>query len=113
MFFGTYVNKWALDGYRQFVALQKVRDALIGAVPRYHVEFETLSTVRKKLMNAGFEDVEIRGAMFAPLRPMHKLSPRMATGLSKLILPRERWLSDSALSRPLAGHLIAMARRRS
>src|SRR5262245_11687040 len=70
MFFGTYVNKWALDGYRQSVALQKVRDALIGAVPRYHVEFETVSTVWKKLMNAGFEDIEFTGTIFVALRPI-------------------------------------------
>lgn len=110
-YFGTYVNRWALDGYRQFVALQIARAALTGAVPRYHVEFDTISTVRKKLAAAGFEDIEIRGAMFAPLRPLYKLSPRMAAGLSKLTLPRERWLSDGALSRRLAGHLVAIARR--
>jgi len=113
VFFGTYVNKWALDGYRQYVGLQKARDALTGTVPRYHVEFETPSTVRARLTAAGFADVKIRGAMFAPLRPLHKLSPRMATGLSKLALPRERWLSDGVLSRSFAGHLIAIARRPS
>ncbi len=26
VFFGTYVNRWALDGYRQFVGMQKLRD---------------------------------------------------------------------------------------
>lgn len=111
VFFGTYVNKWALDFYRQFVTLQKARDVLIKAVPRYHVEFETVSLLRKKLEAIGFSDVEIRGAMFAPLRPLHKLSPKGATAVSKWTLPRERWLSDRAMSRPFAGHLIAIARR--
>ncbi len=32
--------------------------------------------------------------MFAPLRLMHKLSPRLATSISKWTLPRESWLSD-------------------
>jgi ubiquinone/menaquinone biosynthesis C-methylase UbiE len=111
VFFGTYVNKWALDGYRQFIALQKLRDGLLRTVPRYHVEFETVLSLQKKLTSAGFEDIEIRGAMFAPLRPMHKLSSRIGTSFSKWTLPRESWLSDGAVSRLFAGHLIAIARR--
>jgi SAM-dependent methyltransferase len=111
VFFGTYVNKWALDLYRPFVKLQKARDVLLKTVPRYHVEFETVTSLRMKLQSIGFEDVEIRGAMFAPLRPLHKLSPKGATALSRWTLPRETWLSDRALSRPFAGHLIAIARR--
>jgi putative AdoMet-dependent methyltransferase len=111
VFFGTYVNKLALDGYRQFVALETLRNALLNAVPRYHVEFETVSSLQRKLAAAGFEQIEIRGAMFAPLRPMHKVSPRLATSFSKWILPRESWLSDGAVSRLFAGHLIATARR--
>jgi len=111
VFFGTYVNEWALDGYRQFVALQKLREALLTIVPRYHVEFETVSSLHEKLAAAGFEKVDIRGAMFAPLRPLHKLSPRLATSFSKWTLPREGWLSDRRVSRLFAGHLIAIARR--
>ena len=111
VFFGTYVNKWALDGYRQFVGLRRLRDKLVGAVPPYHVEFETASSLQMKLESAGFEEIEIRGAMFAPLRPMHKVSSRLATSFSKWTLPRESWLSNDAVSRPFAGHLIAIARR--
>ena len=111
VFFGTYVNKWALDFYRQFVVLQRARDTLVKAVPRYHVEFETVSSLRRKLASAGLEDIEIRGAMFAPLRPLHKLSAKAGTSISRWTLPRETWLSDRALSRPFAGHLIAIARR--
>ena len=47
--------------------------------------------------------------MFAPLRLMHKLSPRLATSISKR--PRESWFSDGTVSRSLSGHLIAIARR--
>jgi len=110
VFFATYVNKWALDFYRQFVALQKLRDALLKTVPRYHVEFETVSSLKKKLAAAGFEQIEIRGAMFAPLRPLHKLSPSLATSFSRWTLLRESWLSEGAISRQFAGHLIAIAR---
>ncbi len=111
VFFGTYVNGWALDGYRQLAALQKMRHALLDTTPRCHVEFETVSSLRRKLAGVGFGDIDIRGAMFAPLRPLHKLSTSAGTKASKWTLPREKWLSDRALSRPFAGHLIAIARR--
>jgi ubiquinone/menaquinone biosynthesis C-methylase UbiE len=113
IYFGTYVNKWALDFYRQFFGLRKARDVLLKAVPRYHVEFESIASLRRKLEGTGFEDVQIKGAMFAPLRPLHKLSAKGATAVSKWTRPRERWLSDRAMSRPFAGHLIAIARRGS
>ena len=111
MFFGTYVNRWALDGYRQFAALETLRDGLLKRVPRYHVEFETISSLRAKLTDTGFEDVEIKGAMFAPVRPLHKLSSRLATSCARWTLPRESWLSNGTVTRWFAGHLIAIARR--
>ena len=66
-YFGTYVNRWALDLYRPFVGLQKARDTLLKAIPRYHVEFETPASLRKKLAGVGYENIEIRGAMFSTL----------------------------------------------
>ena len=70
VYFGTYVNKWALDFYRQFVALQKARDVLLRAVPRYHVEFETAASLRKKLEGVGFEDVADQGRDVCSLAPV-------------------------------------------
>jgi ubiquinone/menaquinone biosynthesis C-methylase UbiE len=111
VYFGTYVNTWALDGYRQFVVMRKLRDALLKRLPRYHVEFETVSSLRGKLAAAGFQKIDIRGAMLAPLRPLHKMSSSFATLLSKWAFSREHWLSDSPISRLFAGHLIAIAQR--
>jgi ubiquinone/menaquinone biosynthesis C-methylase UbiE len=111
VFFATYVNKSALDGYRQFVAMQRLRDTVLKAVPRYHVEFETVSSLQSKLAETGFEHIEIKGVMFAPLRLMHKVSTRLATSVSKWTLLREGWLSGGAVARRFAGHLIAIARR--
>ena len=111
VYFGTYVNTWALDGYRQFVALQRLLNSLLKRMPRYHVEFETVSSLRSKLAAAGFEQIEVRGAMFAPLRPLHKISQRLATSFSEWTLPRESWLSDGEASRWIAGHLTVIARR--
>jgi SAM-dependent methyltransferase len=111
VYFGTYVNGLALDGYRQFVAVERLRDRLLKRVPRYHVEFDTVSSLRRKLEGAGFTQVEIAGAMFAPLRPLYKLSPALATRCAVWARPREARLSDGPLSRSFAGHLMAIARR--
>jgi 2-polyprenyl-3-methyl-5-hydroxy-6-metoxy-1,4-benzoquinol methylase len=111
VYFGTYVNRWALDFYRQIVGLRRLKASLKGEAPRYHVEFETPSSLRRKLAAAGFRDIEVRGAMFAPLRPLHKVSASLATAIGRRTMPQEAWLSDHPVTRAFAGHLIATARR--
>jgi ubiquinone/menaquinone biosynthesis C-methylase UbiE len=111
IYFGTYVNSWALDGFHQLVALRALAARLRGRPPRYHVEFETPVSVRAKLLQAGFSQVEIHGVMFAPLRILHKISHRLGRAVGKALMPHEQALSDNAWTRPLAGHLIAIARR--
>lgn len=111
IYFGTYVNRWALDGFRQVFAAREMAARLRGAAPRYHVEFETPATVEAKLRAAGFSHVAVHGAMFAPLRLLYKVSPRLACRLARQTMPHENRLSDSAWSRASAGHLIAIARR--
>jgi ubiquinone/menaquinone biosynthesis C-methylase UbiE len=111
IYFGTYVNKWALDGFRQLSQLRRLASRLTGVPTRYHVEFETPSSLTEKLRQAGFSDVSVHGAMLAPLRIRHKLLPSLATTLSRHTMPHEEWLSDSRSVRPFAAHLIAIARR--
>jgi SAM-dependent methyltransferase len=111
IYFGTYVNRWALDGYRQLVMLRAIAARLRGRAPRHHVEFETPSSVQAKLRQAGFSQVAMHGAMFAPLRILHKISHELGRVVGKMIMPHEPRLSDHRWSRPLAGHLIAVARR--
>src|SRR5262249_4212852 len=111
IYFGTYVNKWALDGFRQVSQLRRFASRLTGAPARYHVEFETPSSLTEKLRQAGFSDVSMHGAMLAPLRILHKLSPSFATTISRRTMPHEEWLSDSRPVRPFAAHLIAIAHR--
>lgn len=110
-YFGTYVNRWALDGFRQVFALRGALTRLRGAAPRYHVEFETPASVAAKLRAAGFSQVAVHGAMVAPLRVLYKLSPRVAGRLARQTMPHEERLSDSTWNKALAGHLIAIARR--
>ncbi len=111
IYFGTYVNKWALDGFRQLSQFRKLAERLAGTPRRYHVEFETPSSLCDKLEAAGFSQVRAHGAMFAPLRVLHKASSRLGAAVSKLTIPHETWLSDYAPFRSFAGHLIIVARR--
>jgi ubiquinone/menaquinone biosynthesis C-methylase UbiE len=110
IYFGTYVNSWALDGFHQLSQLRKLASRLTGAPLRYHVEFETPWSLTAKLRKAGFSEVVVHGAMWAPLRILHKLSPRIATTASMRTMRHEQWLSNSRPMRPFAAHLIATAR---
>jgi len=111
VYFGTYVNRWALDGFRQLSQLRELASHITGAPLRYHVEYETPLSLSAKLRATGFSEVSMRGAMWAPLRVLHKLSRPLATAVSMRALPHEEWLSDSPALRLFAGHLIATARR--
>src|SRR6266436_4534326 len=48
IYFGTYVNKWALYGFRQLSQLRMLARRVTGAPRRYHVEFETPSSLCDK-----------------------------------------------------------------
>jgi SAM-dependent methyltransferase len=111
IYFGTYVNKWALDGFRQVSQFRKLAERLSGTPRRYHVEFETPSSLREKLRAAGFSRITTHGAMFAPLRVLHKISPRVGAAVSRITMPHEARLSDYGPFRPFAAHLIIVARR--
>ena len=111
LYFGTYVNKWALDGFRQLSQLRRLSARMKGRSRRYHVEFETPFSLQQKLRAAGFSTVAVHGAMFAPLRVLHKLSRRLAAAISKRTMPYESGLSRSGPFRSMAGHLIVVARR--
>jgi SAM-dependent methyltransferase len=111
IYFGTYVNSWALDGFHQLSQLRVLAARLTGAPLRYHVEFETPWSLGVKLKKAGFSEVVVHGAMWAPLRILHKLSLPLAKAVAMRTLRHEKLLSDSSSMRPFAGHLIATARR--
>jgi SAM-dependent methyltransferase len=111
LYFGTYVNKWALDGFRQLSQLRRLSARIKGTSRRYHAEFETPFSLQRKLSASGFSTVAVHGAMFAPLRVLHKLSPRLAAAMSKRTMPHEVRLSRSGPLRSMAGHLIVVARR--
>ena len=97
VFFGTYVNRLALDGYRQFVSFERLRDAIKKGAP-LPCRIRMRWSLQRKLAAAGFEHIEIKGAMFAPLRPLYKLSPRLATSLQMDSAARELAIRQYHLS---------------
>ena len=105
------VNRFALGGFRQLTLVRRLRHRLGGAEPACHVEFETPTSIRSKLLAAGFSEVEVIGAMLAPLRILYKIAPGLAARLAPAISRREEVLSNTGLTRALAGHMIAIARK--
>jgi len=106
--FATFVNRWALDGFHTLVALRKLRGTFTGNGPKAHTEFETPSGLAARLTAAGFTKAETHGAMFAPLRLTYKLGP-IGPLMGRIVNPLDRVLSDNAVTKPFAGHLIAIA----
>jgi SAM-dependent methyltransferase len=111
IYFGTYVNRWALDGFRQLTQFRRLASRLTGGSLRYHVEFESPSSLEAKLKRAGFSKVSVHGAMLAPLRIVYKLSPNIAANVARRSMPHESRLSDQSYLRALAGHLMVIAHR--
>jgi ubiquinone/menaquinone biosynthesis C-methylase UbiE len=110
-YFGTYVNCFALDGYWFKVAFARVKARMRGSIPENHVEFETPSALKRKLVDCGFADVEIHGAMWAPLRILFKVSPPVGEYVGRKLLKFDEVLSDTGTLRAFAGHLVVIARR--
>jgi ubiquinone/menaquinone biosynthesis C-methylase UbiE len=110
IFFGTFVNLFAMDGFKVLEELRSLREKWTHQPRRCHVEFETPKSLERMLRSAGFSLVEIHGAMLASLRITYKLGP-IGMYLAKALKPADPVLSDAPLLRCFAGHLIGIARK--
>lgn len=104
VFFGTFVNRYALDFYFLFVQWQRLSGRLTN-----HVEFETPRSVTQRLASAGFQETRVHGAMFAFLRVLQKLGCWKRA--ARLLMPFDAKVSDLGPLKPLAGHLIGIGRK--
>lgn len=111
VYFGTYVNLLAADLFMPLVMARRLRERLLGTPLECHTNFETPNGLHRKLLDAGFSEASEHGAMFAPLRVAYKVAPGVARGVAKQIESFEGVLSDHAVTRAFAGHLICEARR--
>jgi len=109
--FVTMVNRWALDG---FYVLQRIRQLRLGK--RYtrehpHCEFFTPQEVVQELSTAGFEEIQMIGRLFAPVRMLYKLNAEFASRIARVAEPLDDLLHEARFTTPFAGHLIAIAKR--
>ncbi len=109
LFFGTFLNFYALDGFNIFVAIRKLKDRWLGKPLKFHTEFETPKTLEKKIISVGFSKVQIHGAAIAPLMFFYRINKSFGKTCAKILEPIDPKLSDTPAFRPFAVYSIAIA----
>ncbi len=111
VFFGTFVNFYALDGFSILVGMRRLLERWFHRAQTCHTEFETPKSLEQILRSAGFSSGEIHGCMVASLRLAYKLGRPVGRSLARLLEPIDPLLSDAPALRRHAGHLIGIARK--
>lgn len=102
----TLVNRWALDG---FFVRQRWRQWQKGkefSATNPHCEFFSPAEAVRQLEAAGLVNVKAEGRMFAPLRPLWRLSPSVAARIAKSIEDADDMIHRRKWTHRFAGHLI-------
>jgi SAM-dependent methyltransferase len=110
VFFGTFANLFAMDGFQVLEGLRSLREKCTHQARGWHTEFETPKSVERMLHCAGLSLVETHGAMLASLQIAYRLGP-IGKYLARVLEPADPVLSDAPLLRCFAGHLIGIARK--
>lgn len=113
IFFGTFVNKYALDGFYIFTVYRQLLERFFHKPLKCHTEFETPSSLKKLFKQAGYDCIEICGAMMASLRILYKICRPLGEFSSRLLEPFDRTLHKISILRPFSGHLVVIARKKS
>ncbi len=108
IFFGTFVNLYALDGFNLLVGARRLVSRCFQKPLRCHTEFETPASVDRILHAAGFSKTQTHGAMLAGLRIAYRLGPRIGPMMGKIVEPVDAGISDFPPLRRFAGHLIGV-----
>jgi ubiquinone/menaquinone biosynthesis C-methylase UbiE len=111
IFFGTFVNRYAADGFAIITNIRKIWGRISGKAQLCHVEFETPKKLRSTLCFIGFNEVEIHGAMIAFLRIIYKINNKLGRVGAKLMEPYDKIISDDKRFRYFAGHLVGIAKK--
>lgn len=111
LFFGTFVNRYAADGFIIITKIRRMLSLVNDKAQRCHVEFETPKKLSTTLHSIGFSDVEIHGAMIPILRFIYKIDNKLGKQCAKMLEPYDKPVSDHAWLRPFSGHLIGIARK--
>jgi ubiquinone/menaquinone biosynthesis C-methylase UbiE len=111
IFFGTFVNRYAADGFVIITTMRKLLEWVLNKPPVCHVEFTTPNELRNTLRFVGFKKIEIHGAMFAFLRIIYKLHNKLGSTWARKLDGYDKLFNDQPWLRPLAGHLIGIAQK--
>ena len=111
IFFGTFVNRYAADGFAIITNIRKIAGRYSGKAQPCHVEFETPEKLINTLGFIGFQEVEIHGAMIAFLRIIYKINNKLGRVCAKILEPYDKSLSDNSRFRYIAGHLVGIAKK--
>lgn len=111
VFFGTFVNSYALDGFRILVGMRRWTERWLHKPQECHTQFETPESLAQMLHSVGFSSVETHGCMVASLRIAYKLGRPVGVSAARLLEPMDAILSDAPALRRYAGHLIGVARK--
>ncbi len=110
-FFLTMSNRYALDGFAAFFAMKSLAARLRHVPQPPGTYFVSPRQLREELQLAGFGGIEFCGCVFGPIRVAYRLMPRLAPRIAAALDPVDDKLFRSQLMTPLAGHLVAVARR--
>lgn len=108
VFFGTFVNLWALDGFNVLMSMRRLRHFLGGRPPRCTVKFDTPARLEHTFESIGFSKVETQGAMIAFLRILWKIFGDKTSSIAKKIEPFDAKFTQRR-GRAFAGHLVCVA----
>jgi ubiquinone/menaquinone biosynthesis C-methylase UbiE len=111
VFFATFVNKNALDGFYILTNLRRFNEKVFGREMLCHTEFETPKKLYVKVKQTGFSSVSVHGAMLAGLRPIYVISRPAGEFLAKRLERLDDSVSDSNIFKGLSGHLIVIAKK--
>jgi ubiquinone/menaquinone biosynthesis C-methylase UbiE len=111
VFFATFVNKNALDGFYILTNVRRFNEKVFGRKMVCHTEFETPKKLYRKVERTGFSSVSVHGAMLAGLRPIYAISRPAGEFLAKRLELLDNSISDSKMFKGLSGHLIVIAKK--
>jgi ubiquinone/menaquinone biosynthesis C-methylase UbiE len=111
IFFGTFVSRYALDGFAIISIIRRISEWLLKKPQTCHVEFESPMELVHTLRSIGFKKVEIHGAMFAFLRIIYKINYKLGRNCARIIEPYDKLFCDKAFLRAFAGHLIGIVQK--
>src|SRR5207237_938932 len=102
---------FALDGFYFHHYARKSLHALMGTRAGPHHEFVTPGEVKHLMHELGVDAYEIFGRMFAPLRIIYKLHPRLGAWMARRLSQIDDSFSTRRWNIPFAGHLVLVAQR--